>query len=56
MAIEDRLGTLEDRHEALDEMIRTELSRPGSDDLQLATLKRQKLALKDRIESLRRIH
>lgn len=55
MAIEDRLGTLEHRHEALDDLIRTELSRPGSDDLHLAELKRQKLALKDQIESMRRV-
>lgn len=55
MAIEDRLYRLDDKHRALDSLIRTEMTRPGSDDLQLATLKRQKLALKDQIESLRRI-
>lgn len=54
MAIEGRLGTLEDRKQALDDLIRHELSRPGSNDLHLATLKRQKLALKDQIESMRR--
>jgi hypothetical protein len=54
MAIEDRLGTLEDRRQALDELIRAESARPGSSDLRLATLKRQKLALKDQIATMRR--
>ena len=54
MAIEDRLETLEDRRRALDELIRSEFSHPGADDLHLVTLKRQKLALRDEIESIRR--
>jgi hypothetical protein len=54
MAIEDRLGTLEERRRALDTLIRREVARPGSNDLHLVTLKRQKLALKDQIESIRR--
>lgn len=56
MAIEDRMGALEDRRQALDDLIRHEVTRPGSDDLRLATLKRRKLALKDEIESLRRAY
>ena len=55
MAIEDRLETLEDRRQALDALIRAETTRPGSSDLQVAALKRQKLALKDQIETMRRI-
>lgn len=54
MAIEDRLETLEDRRQALDAQIRAELARPGSNDLHLAMLKRQKLALRDQIASMRR--
>lgn len=54
MAIEDRLDALEDRRQALDALIRREMTRPGSNDLHLGALKRQKLALKDQIESLRR--
>ena len=54
MAIEDRLDALEDRRQTLDALIRKEMTRPGSNDLHLVALKRQKLALKDQIESLRR--
>lgn len=54
MAIEDRLEQLDNRHRDLDQMIRSEISHPSSDDLHLASLKRKKLALKDEIESLRR--
>lgn len=47
--IDTRLATLRAAHRALDERI-TQLSREGTDDLlELQRLKKQKLALKDRI-------
>lgn len=57
MAVEARIRQLGSRHHALDEAIHDELRRPASDDVRLKELKRQKLRLKEEMESLRaRIH
>ncbi|MEY4256042.1 MAG: hypothetical protein RLZZ141_1269 [Pseudomonadota bacterium] len=53
MAIEAHIRELGSRHENLDRAIRDELQRPASDELRLRQLKRQKLRLKEQIESLR---
>jgi hypothetical protein len=53
MAVEARIRELGSRHHSLDKAIRDEMSRPASDDTKLRELKRQKLKLKEEIESLR---
>ncbi len=53
MAIEQRLRELDARHRELDFIIENEARHPSSDDMQLAAMKRQKLKLKEEIESLR---
>jgi len=37
------------KHQALERLIQQELGRPGSNDLKIAELKRQKLQLKDEL-------
>ena len=53
MAIDARIRELGLRHKSLDRAIEDEISRPASDDLRLKELKRQKLRLKEQMESLR---
>ena len=57
MALDARIRELGSRHQSLDEAIQDEMRRPYADDLRLKDLKRQKLKLKEQIESLReRLH
>ena len=57
MAVQARIRELGNRHQTLERAIEDELSRPVSDDLRLREMKRQKLKLKEEMESLRtRIH
>lgn len=56
MTIEAHIRELDARHSKLDNMIETESKRPSSDTLQIASLKKEKLRLKEQIESLRRSH
>ncbi len=53
MAIEARIRELDARHRNLDQLIEDELNHPSSDDLRVLELKRQKLRLKEEMESLR---
>ena len=53
MALESNLEELSEKHRVLDKMIEEELARPGSDDLKIAELKKEKLRLKDEIERLK---
>ena len=53
MANEAQLTQLERLHRALEQEIAAELTRPGSDDLRVAEMKRRKLQLKDQIERMR---
>jgi hypothetical protein len=53
MAIEARIRELGVRHQSLETAIQDELSRPHADDDRLKDLKRQKLRLKEELESLR---
>lgn len=48
----DRIRALQDRHAALDARLAEEAGRPMPDDYTVATLKRQKLAIKDQIARL----
>ena len=53
MAIEARIRELGSRHQTLERALHEELSRPVADDLRVRELKRQKLRLKEEMESLR---
>jgi len=53
MAIDARIRELGSRHQNLDRMIEDELKSPSSDTQRLRTLKRQKLRLKEEMETLR---
>jgi hypothetical protein len=53
MAIEARIRELDARHRSLEMAIEDEMSHLSSDDLRVRELKRQKLRLKEEMESLR---
>ncbi len=53
--IERRLAALREAHEALDEQVDRLEWEGGADDLELKRLKKQKLAIKDRIALLERM-
>lgn len=50
MSEDARLAALRERHEALDRMIADEARRPGTEDLRMQELKREKLRLRDEIQ------
>lgn len=52
MSLEARIESLHLEHDRLDEVIALEIQHPGSDDLYLSRLKREKLRLKDEIRNL----
>jgi hypothetical protein len=57
MAIEARIRELGLRHQTLERAIEDEVSRPSADDFRIMELKRQKLRLKEELESLKtRVH
>jgi hypothetical protein len=53
MALDARLRELNARHRDLDEAIKAETKLPAHDQLQVKELKRQKLKLKEEIETIR---
>ncbi|MDX1711825.1 MAG: DUF465 domain-containing protein [Rhodovibrionaceae bacterium] len=52
MAISDRLDSLRERHAHLEQEIDQENQRPHPDDSLISQLKREKLRIKDEIQSL----
>ena len=53
MAVEARIRELGLRHQTLEREIEDEMSRPAADTMRLTELKRQKLRLKEEMESLK---
>ncbi|MGN6464712.1 MAG: YdcH family protein [Rhizobiaceae bacterium] len=53
MALASHLEELQRKHGDIEREIDEALTHPSSDDLEIATLKRRKLALKDEIEKLK---
>ena len=51
---EQRLEVPKARHDALEAIIATKATKPTSDDLEIVTLKKEKLRIKDRIAQLAR--
>lgn len=52
MSVSSHLSQLRQKHEALSQRIEDEQQRPGSDDLKVTSMKRQKLLLKEEISKL----
>lgn len=52
MSLSSHLVELRRKHAVLEQRIETEIRSPGSDDLQIAELKREKLRIKDEINRL----
>ena len=52
MNMPSHLDKLRAKHESLSQRIEEEQRHPGTDDLEIGTLKRQKLQLKDEITKL----
>lgn len=49
MSLEERIDALKAKHQALEYALDKETSRPHPNEFQIATLKKQKLAIKDQI-------
>jgi len=56
MSLSSHLEQLREKHEALSRKIEEEQRRPGSDDLVITAMKRQKLLLKEEITRLSTHH
>ena len=52
MSLDERIEALKAKHQALEAQIEEENNRPHPDDVEIATLKKQKLFIKDQIASL----
>lgn len=52
MSLSAHLAELTERHKLLKQRIEEEVSRPGSDDLEIRRLKQEKLKLKEEIARL----
>ncbi len=52
MSLESHIDALQKEHDRLDALIAAELRHSGSNDLELAQMKREKLHLKDEIARL----
>ena len=55
MALEAHIRELSDKHQKLQELIEAEMAHSGWDEMRIATLKKEKLRLKDEIERLRTV-
>ncbi|MBL4892802.1 MAG: DUF465 domain-containing protein [Rhizobiaceae bacterium] len=53
MAVEARIETLEQRHQQLEDVLLEKLKHLGSDDSEIADLKRKKLHIKDTLKLLK---
>jgi hypothetical protein len=53
MALEAHIKELADKHQKLQELIEAEMAHSGWDEIRVASLKKEKLRLKDEIERLR---
>ena len=53
MALEAHIRELTDKHHKLQELIEAEMTHSGWDEMRIASLKKEKLRLKDEIERLR---
>ena len=54
MSLDERIDALKTKHQDLEAALQEESSRPRPDEMHIATLKKQKLRIKDEIASLNR--
>ena len=52
MSLENHLQELSARHKKIDDALQEEAKRPSSDSLKMSRMKREKLKLKEEIQSL----
>ncbi|MEE9318078.1 MAG: YdcH family protein [Rhodospirillales bacterium] len=52
MSLDEKIDTLKSKHQALEIAIEEENSRPHPDDIEIASLKKQKLRIKDELASI----
>jgi len=52
MHLEDRIGTLRVQHHELEQALADQSNRPLPDEIKIASLKKQKLVIKDRLAKL----
>jgi hypothetical protein len=52
MTLAAHLAELSEKHRLLEQRLQEEMSRPGSDDIEIRRLKREKLKLKDEMAKL----
>lgn len=52
MSLDEQIDTLKSKHQALEAAIEDENSRPHPDDIEIASLKKQKLRIKDELASI----
>ena len=52
MSLEERIEALKTKHQALEAAIEEQTSRPHPDDYEIASLKKQKLRIKDELASI----
>jgi hypothetical protein len=52
MSVDERIAALKAKHQALEVAIQEENNKPHPDDLHIATLKKQKLRIKDEIAGI----
>lgn len=53
MALNAHVSELTEKHRALEKKIEHELARPSADSLEIASLKREKLRIKDELARLK---
>jgi hypothetical protein len=53
MALEGHIQELSEKHKKLQEMIESEMAHPDWDESRVASLKKEKLRIKDEMERLR---
>jgi hypothetical protein len=53
MALDSHIRQLEQKHQQLDLKLEEMLAHPSADDAEIAEIKRQKLAIKDKLHKLR---
>lgn len=53
MSLASHLAELQKRHGEIEDQINQAMSSPSADDMEIVSLKRRKLALKDQIHKLR---
>ncbi|HEX9568873.1 MAG: YdcH family protein [Rhodospirillales bacterium] len=52
MSLEERIEALKTKHQALEVAIEQETNRPHPDDYEIASLKKQKLRIKDELATI----